>query len=55
MRDDAFTRTRAKLFDRPVRPGDADHRDVQMPAAGHRVQRGEDLFVGEIARCPEQD
>ena len=48
-------RTRAKLFDRPVPPRDADDRDVQMAAASHRVQRGKDLLVGEIARCPKQD
>ncbi len=55
MRGDAFSRTRAQLFDRPVPPRDADDRDVQMAAASHRVQRGKDLLVGEIARRSEQD
>ena len=34
--------------------GDADHTRHQLAALGHRVQRGEDLLVGEVAREAEQ-
>src|SRR3954463_1287268 len=38
----------------PPRPGDADHRPVQELALHHRLERGEDLLIGEVAGDPEQ-
>jgi len=40
---------RAKLFEVPTGFGYADHRHVEVAAFDHRLQRGKDLFVGQIA------
>ena len=45
----------AKLFEVPTRFRDADHRDIEVTAFDHRLQRGEDFLVGEIAGRTEED
>ena len=35
--------------------GDADNGDVERPSLDHGLQRGEDLFVGEVAGGSEED
>ena len=44
-----------QLLARPGRPRDADHRHVELAAPRHRLQRGKDLLVGEIAGDAEED
>ena len=39
----------------PPAPGDADHRDVEAPAAGQPVERREDLLVRQVSGSPEED
>ena len=51
---DAFLRPRAQLVERPARLGHADDRHSEVAALGHRLQRGEDLLVCQIARRPEE-
>ena len=55
MSVDALAHARAQLFDGHARARDADDRDVEMAAAGHRVERGKDLLEGEIAGGAEDD
>src|SRR5207244_7222867 len=43
------------LLEGPRRPRHADDRDVEVPALHHRLERWEDLLVGEVARGPEED
>jgi hypothetical protein len=43
-----------KLLAAPFRRGDANHRDIEIAAFCHRIERGEDHFVGEIARHAEK-
>ncbi len=50
----AFARAILELLRRQRRVGDADDRHVQMPPAGHRVERGENLLVGEVPAGPEE-
>ena len=52
---EAVVRPRAKLVEVPASLGDADHRDVKMAAFHHRLQRGENLLIRQIARCAEED
>ena len=52
---DAVLRPRAQLVERPAGLGHADDRDVERAAPGHRLQRGEDFLVRQIARGPEED
>ena len=51
---DALPRSRAQLVERPAGLGDANDRHVEVAALGHRLQRGEDLLVRQIARGPEE-
>ena len=51
---DALLRPRAQLVERPAGLGHADDRHVETATLGHRLQRGEDLLVGQIARRPEK-
>ena len=43
-----------ELFEIPAGLGDPDHRNVEVAALQHRLQRREDLLVGEVARRPEE-
>src|SRR5262245_14890275 len=52
---DARPHTLLELLERHAAPRDPDDRDVEVAAAGHRMERGKDLLVGEIAREPEED
>ena len=52
---EAVLRPRAKLFEVPAGLGHADDRHVEMAALHQRLQRGEDLFVSQIAGCAEED
>jgi hypothetical protein len=52
---EAVVRPRSKLLEAPTGFGDTDHRRVEVTALDHCLQRGEDLFVGQIARGPEED
>ena len=49
MLRDAFARARLELLERPVGSGDAHDRDVEVAAARHGQQGGEDLLVDEVA------
>ena len=51
----ARARPLAELLQAPARARDADHRHVEVAAADHRLERGEDLLVGEVARRAEED
>jgi hypothetical protein len=54
---DAFFNTaphmRSQLLLRPRLPCEGDHRHLELAATRHRIQRGEDLLVGEIPGCAE--
>ena len=52
---EALLRARPHLVEAPARLRDADDGDVQAPAFQHRLERREDLLVGEVARGPEED
>src|SRR5262249_60297176 len=43
-----------ELGTRPGGLGDAHGREVEASASGHRLEGGEDLLVGEVARCSEE-
>src|SRR5262249_952867 len=43
-----------ELVNRPARSSDPDDRDVELTGADERLERGEDLLVGEIAGRPEE-
>src|SRR5262245_34511049 len=51
---DAFTRSRAQAIERPSSACHADDRHVERIALEHRLQRGKDLFEGEIAGRAEE-
>ena len=51
---DAVLRPCAQLVEGPAGLGHADHRHIKVAALGHRLQRGKDLLVREIARGPEE-
>ena len=48
-------RAGAELLEVPASLGDADHRDVEMTALDHRLQRRKDLLEGEISRRAEAE
>ena len=51
-----LSRARARSCSQvPARLGDADHRHVEMAAPDHRLQRREDLLVGQVAGGAEED
>ena len=52
---DALAGARPELLERPARSRDADDRHVELPAPHHRLERGEDLLVGEVAGGAEED
>ena len=52
---DAVAGAAAELLERPARLGDADDRHVEAAAPDHRLQRREDLLVGEVAGGAEED
>ena len=43
-----------QLVEAPSLPGHTDHRNVEMAALDHRLQRREDLLVREITRRTEE-
>jgi hypothetical protein len=45
----------AELLVVPARLGDADDRNVEMGALQHRLQRREDLLVGQVPGGSEED
>ena len=45
----------AELVEVPARLRDSDDRHVEMPPFDHRLQRGKDFLVGQIAGCTEKD
>jgi hypothetical protein len=45
-----ITSPRSKLIDRPTCLCHSDHGHIQMIALQHRLQRGEDFFIRQIAR-----
>ncbi len=51
---DALLRARAQLVEGPASLGHADHRNVEVAALGHRLQRRKDLLVRKVARRPEE-
>ena len=51
---DALLRPRAQLVEGPAGLGHADDRHVEVAALGHRLQRREDLLVGQIAGRAEE-
>ena len=51
---DALLRARAQLIEGPAGLGYTDDRHVEVAALGHRLQRGKDLLVGQIARGSEE-
>ena len=50
----AIRYVRMQIWHTPRRRGHADHRNRQRASFCHRVQRGEDHFVREIARHAEK-
>ena len=44
-----------ELVEVPAGLGDADDGDVEGAAFDHRLERGEDFFVGEVAGGAEED
>ena len=44
-----------ELVEVPAGLGDADDGDVEGSALDHRLQRGKDFFVGEVAGGAEED
>ena len=55
MRLQAVAGTLAQPINGPARAGDADDGHVEVAAADHRLQRGEDLLVRKIACRTEKD
>src|SRR5438445_12179998 len=51
----AVVRPRAKLIKIPSGFGYTDHRYIKMSALHHRLQRRENLLVGQVAGCTEED
>jgi hypothetical protein len=54
-RGDARQHAGAQLLDRHPRPADADDGHVEPSASNHRLERGEDLLVGEVTGRAEED
>src|SRR5215471_2901656 len=52
---DAVTRARLQLIEIPTRLRNPDDRRVEMAALHHRLQRREDLLVGEISGGAKKD
>ena len=52
---EAVARPRLELVEVPAGLGDADDRHVEVAALHHRLQRREDLLVGEVAGGAEED
>src|SRR5262249_55727124 len=52
---DAVTRPCPKLVGGPVGSGHADHRSVKATTLYHRLQRRENLLVGQISGRAEED
>src|SRR5262245_47457784 len=48
-------RTVAELLEGPARLGHTDHGHVEVSAFRHRVQRGKNLLVSQVARRAEED
>ena len=51
----AFLGPLLQLVEVPARLRHADDRDVERARLHHRLEAGEDLLVGEVARRPEED
>src|SRR6202040_1573856 len=51
----AVVRPRAKLIQIPSGLGYTNHRYIKMSALHHRLQRRENLLVGEVTGCAEED
>src|SRR5260370_1524866 len=51
----AIVRPRAKLIRIPSGFGYTDHGDIKMSALHHSLQRWENLFVGQVTGCTEED
>src|SRR5439155_14279504 len=51
---DTVLGSRPQLLDAPARLGHANNRYVEVPTLDHRLQRGKDLLVREIAGCAEE-
>ena len=51
---DALLRPRAQLVEGPAGLGDTDDRYLELSALRHRLQRGKDLLVRQIAGRPEE-
>src|SRR5262249_37438103 len=43
-----------ELIRRPPGPRNADDGSIEPSAAEHRIERGKDFFVREVAACAEQ-
>src|SRR5438445_3679437 len=52
---EAVERPGSELVEVPASLGNADDRYIEMAAFEHRLQRGKDFLVGQIARCAEED
>src|SRR5262249_5618723 len=52
---DAGARPLLQALERPAAARDPDDRHVEVTATRHRVQRREDLLVGEVAGGAEED
>src|SRR6266436_6425883 len=51
----AVVRPRAKLIQIPSGFGYTDHGYIKMSALHHRLQRRENLLVGQVTGCAEED
>src|SRR6266478_9351447 len=51
----AIVRPRSKLIQIPSGFGYTDHGDIKMSALQHRLQRRENLLVGQVTGCTEED
>jgi hypothetical protein len=51
---EAVTGAGLELVEVPARLGHADHRHAKVPTLEHRLQRREDLLVGQVARGAEE-
>src|SRR6266581_4492421 len=51
----AVARPRTKLIQIPSGFGYTDHGHIKTSALHHRLQRRENLLVGQVAGCPEED
>jgi hypothetical protein len=51
----ALAGVRPKLTEGPVAPGHTDDGHIKMLVTHHRLERWEDLFLGQIAGRAEKD